>query len=411
MAGKPKSHVPLTWRANPAGLGLVLTTFALLALGVVMVHSAVASVAEPGVWYARRDVRHTAFAAAAVLILVVGWRFDYRRLAGGGWLPIWPAILLGVALVCGALVYVPGLGHEVGHRYRWLRIGPEGYGIGFQPSELIKLSLLIVLAAWLSRRTADVRSFRRTFLPAVALVGLCVAVVVREDLGTAMLIGTTAVAALFLAGVPWYQLLSLVPPVAAGVYFYVVRCEYRWTRITAMLDPWCRENPSAYHARQSLLAIMTGGRFGKGLGQGMLKRGYLPEGPTDFIFSVFCEEWGLVGALLLVGLVLLWMWHARKAAVQAGAPFGRLLAGSLGFLIAFQATLHIAVDLVAAPPTGIGFPFISVGGTRLMAMAAAAALIVSVTAHREAADPARRLSEAADARVARAPSGAGAVST
>jgi len=131
---------------------------------------------------------------------------------------------------------------------------------------------------------------------------------------------------------------------------------------------------------------MTGGYYGRGLGQGMLKRGYLPEGTTDFIFSVFCEEWGLLGAMLLVSLLLLWIWHARKAAIKAEEPFGRMIAGTLGFMIALQALLHIAVDLVAVPPKGLGCPFISAGGTRLVTMSLATALILSVTAHRRADD-------------------------
>jgi cell division protein FtsW len=382
MTRKLASHVPFTWQANSAGLGLMLATLSLLALGVVMVHSAVASVAEPGLWYARRDVRHTIFALGAVLVLLGAWRLDYRRLVGRRRVPILPACLLAAALLCALLVYVPTVGRAVGGKYRWIRIGPAEYGIGFQPSELIKLAVVVFLAGWLTRRATDVRSFRRTFLPAMLLTLVCVGLVVREDLGMAALIGAGAVATMFLAGVPWHYLLTLLPPAAGGFYVFVVRDPERWRRITAMIDPWCTSNPSAYHARQSLLAVMTGGYFGRGLGHGMLKRGYLPEGPTDFIFSVFCEEWGLLGALLLVGLVLMWMWHARRAALRAGDDFGRTLAGSLGFLIAFQAVLHIAVDLVAAPPTGIGCPFVSAGGTRLIATAVATALILSVTAHR-----------------------------
>ena len=382
MSWKTESHLPLSWQANPAGLGLVLTTLALLAMGVVMVHSAVSSVAEPGAMLARRDVRHTLFAAAAVVVLLTLWRLDYRRLVGERRVPLLLAGMLLVALACAPLVYVPGLGHEVGERYRWVRVGLPGMELGFQPSELIKLSVVVFLAGWLTRRATDVRSFRKTFLPAMLLVVLCVGLVIREDFGTGMLIAVGATVTMFLAGVPWYYLLSLLPPAAGGFYMFVVRDAHRWTRIAAMIDPWSSSNPSAYHARQSLLAITTGGYFGKGLGHGMLKRGYLPEGSTDFIFSVFCEEWGLVGAILLVGLVLMWMWHARKAAMRAEDSFGRTLAGSLGFLIAFQAVMHFAVDLVAAPPTGIGCPFISAGGTRLITMAAASGLIVSVTAHR-----------------------------
>ena len=378
----PEPTERLAMRHNGTGQGLALTTLALLGLGVVMVHSAVASVAEPGAWYARLDVRHTMFAVLAAIVMVLAWRADYRRLAGRSRVPVLAAGLLGGALICGLLVFVPGIGRAVSGCYRWIRVGPEKYAIGFQPSELIKLSLVIFLAAWLSRETTKVRSFRRTFLPAGAVIVLCAGLVVTQDFGTAAVIGITAGVTLLLAGVPWYYLVSLVPVAAGGFYAFVVRSPHRWARITAMLDPWSQTNPSAYQPRQSLLAILTGGWLGKGPGRGMIKLGFLPEDSTDFIFSVFCEEWGFVGAMLLMGLVLLWIWFARRSALHACDRFGRLLAGSMGFLIAFQAVLHIAVDVVVAPPTGMGMPFISAGGTALVMMAGATALIVSVSSRR-----------------------------
>jgi cell division protein FtsW len=375
----------MTWRENPTGLGLQLVAMSLLALGVVIVHSAVASVAEPGPWYARRDYRHTAFAIAAALVLLTAWRFNYRILAGKeGKFPVFPAFCMLIAMGLGLLVYLPAVSYSVGGKFRWIRLGPREYGIGFQPSELIEMSMIVFLSAWLSRRGDKIRKFWRTFVPTMLLTLVCVGLIIREDFGTSMLIGISAVTVMFLAGVPFYYLLSLAVPAAGAFYVFVVRDAHRWGRILAMIDPWSSTNAASYQAGQSLLTVMTGGYFGRGLGQGMLKRGYLPEGTTDFIFSVFCEEWGLVGAMMLISLLLLWIWHARKAAVKAEDPFGRMLAGSLGFMIALQALLHIAVDLVAAPPTGIGCPFISAGGTRLLTMSVATALILSVTTHRRA---------------------------
>ncbi len=381
MARK-RTHLPLTWQDNSPGVGLVLATLGLLALGVVMVHSALASVAEPGPWRARRDVWQTIYAAAAAVVLLTFWRLDYRRLVSRRRVPGLLAAAMLLALATGGLVYVPGLGHEVGERLRWVQVRVAGMTLRFQPSELIKLSMVVFLAAWLTRPKTNPRSFLKTFVPACLVIGGCVGMVVREDFGTGMLISVAGIAVLFLAGVPVRYLVGLLAAAGSAFVLLVRQSPYRWARIMAMVDPWDQANRCAYHARQSLLTIITGGYFGKGLGRGMLKRGFLPEGETDFIFSVFCEEWGLVGAVLLVGLVLLWMWHARRAAMRAGDGFGRTLAGSLGFVIAFQAVLHVAVDLVAAPPTGVGCPFISLGGTRLLTMAAATALIVSVSAHR-----------------------------
>jgi len=353
---------------------------------VVMVHSAVATVGQRGAWYARMDIRHMMFAVAAALVLLVLWRVNYRVLFGGGRLPLLAGGVLLISLVCGALVFVPGIGKSVGGDYRWISVGPEKYSIGFQPSELIKLALIVFLAAWLSRKTVEVRSFTKTFLPAALLVGACVGLVVTQDFGTAAIIGISAVVTMLLAGVPWYYLASLIPPAGAGFFLFVMQSARRWGRITAMLDPWAISNPASYQPRQSLIAIGRGGWLGKGPGQGMIKLGFLPEDSTDFIFSVFCEEWGFVGAMLLMGLIVAWILLVRKAAVRASDGFGKLLAGSLGFVIALQAVLHIGVDVVVLPPTGMGMPFVSAGGTALLMLAGATALIVSVAARGTPAD-------------------------
>jgi cell division protein FtsW len=373
-------RIPL--RDNSTGAVMVLTTGSLIALGVVMVHSAVASVAEPGVWYARVDVRHTVFAAAAMLVVLVGWRFDYHRLAAGGRLPWWAAGFLAVAIISAGLVFVPGMGRSVGGCRRWIRVGPNQFGIGFQPSEMLKVCLAIFLAAWLARKDpSELRSFRKTFVPACLVILACVGLTATQDFGASALIGITAGATLLLAGVPLAYLLALIPPAAAGFYALVVRDPDRWGRITAMLDPWS-EAAAAYQPQQSLMAILSGGWFGTGTGFGIRKLGYLPEDSTDFIFSVFCEEWGFLGAVLLVGLLVVWILAARRAAARGGDRFGALLAGALGFMIAFQAVFHVAVVLVAAPPTGMSLPFVSAGGTGLLLMSAACAMIVSVTSRR-----------------------------
>lgn len=374
---------------NAHGKALLLTTLALLALGVVMVHSAVASVTEPGPWYGRVDVRHTIYAIVVVGVLGIFWRVDYHRLASGGRLPAPAAALLAISLICGVLVFVPSIGRAVGGYYRWIRIGPGRYQIQFQPSELIKFSLLIFLAAWLAHKpAADVRSFRKTFLPAALLTGVCVGLVITQDFGTAALIGIAAVVTMFLAGVPWHHLATLAIPAAGGFWALVVNNPRRWSRITVLLeDPLASTADSAYQPQQSLLAILNGGWFGRGVGNGMQKLGFLPEDSTDFIFSVYCEEWGFVGAVLLMGLIALWIYIVYRSALRAEDRLGRLLIGSLGFAIAIQAVLHLAVDLVVAPPTGMGLPFVSAGGTALITMAAATAVIVSVTSRRSSATP------------------------
>ncbi len=365
-------------RSRATSRGLLLTTFGLLALGIVMVNSTIASVTEPPRWYARMDVRHAMFAGLALLVLVVGCRFNYRWLGPGRKFPVLATVVLGVAVICGVLVFVPGVGRAVGGYHRWLRFGPPKFQIGFQPSELIKVCLVVFLAAYLSRKTLNVRSFTRAFLPAVLVTVACLAMIITEDFGTGVLIALSAGVTMLLAGVPWYYLMTLAAPAATGCYFFIVRSGFRLSRIEAMFDPWSRTNPSAYQPRQSLIAIISGGWFGKGPGRGILKFGFLPEDSTDFIFAAFCEEWGFMGAMLLMALVAVWIWFARRSAVHAEDKFGRILAGSLGFVIALQAVMHIAVNLGKMPPTGIALPFVSAGGTSLVILAGAAALIISV---------------------------------
>jgi len=373
--------VTLPLSENSSGSGLIVVTLAMLAVGVVAVYSALAGVLpNTSSWHARSDMRHALFAVVAAIIMCFGWHFRYRWLGGkpSNW-PVAAIAVLLVAMTLAALVYVPGLGYVRNHKLRWLKLGPPPFGI-FQPSELLKIALLIFLAAWFSRERTQARSFFKGFLPAIVITAICLALVVTEDLGTAVIMAVAVWLTMFIAGVRWYALTGLLVTGAGGLWYFVVTDPRRLERITAMMNPWCLDNPSAYQPRQSLLAILTGGWFGKGLGRGIVKQQYLPERSTDFIFASFSEEWGFVGAILLMGLVMMWIWFARKSATNASDRFGFILAGALGTMIAIQMVLHIAVDTVAAPPTGMSFPFVSVGGTALLVTAGAASLIVSVSA-------------------------------
>ena len=385
MARMPVQTNRLRVSDNSSGRALLLATVSLVVMGVVVVYSATATVSDPGAWYARTTVRQMVFALVAIGMLMIGWRVDFRWLKPrDGRRPLRTGMILVVAMIAALLVFVPGIGRSVGGYHRWIRVGPTQYGIGLQPSELIKLALPIFLAAWLTRKSVDIKSFRNVFIPAIGLIGLCVALVVTQDLGTAVVIAVSAGATLLLVGVPWAYLLSVVPLAGGAFYALVVCSPHRWARITAMFDVWSTSNPSAYQPRQSLLAILTGGWFGKGAGYGTVKLGYLPEDSTDFVFSALCEEWGFVGGAAMLALWALWMWWAWRIASRSADRFGRVLAGAMGFTIAMQAALHVGIDTVVLPPTGMSLPFVSAGGTSLLLMAAATVLIVSVSAHPKA---------------------------
>ena len=390
MARNDDEFVTLSLAENTSGSGLIVVTLAMLGVGVVAVYSALSGVLPSTVaWYERSDTRHTLFAIGSALIICFGWRFRYRWLGGKSskW-PVTAAVVLVIAMILVALVHVPGLGYMRNGKLRWLRLFPSPFGI-FQPSEILKIALLIFLAAWYSHERTPARSFLKGFLPTVLVTGVCLAMVVTQDLGTAVIMAVAVWLTMFLSGVRWYALLGLIISGAGGFCYFVLIDAKRLERITAMINPWCLTNPSAYQPRQSLLAILTGGWFGKGLGRGIIKQQYLPERSTDFIFASFSEEWGLVGAALLMGMIIMWIWFARRSATNASDRFGFILAGAMGAMIAIQMVLHVAVDTVAVPPTGMSFPFVSVGGTALLVTAGAASLIVSVSAasKRELAPP------------------------
>jgi cell division protein FtsW len=354
---------------------------------VVMVYSAMISVAKPGPWYTRSDVRHTIFACLAAGVLMVGWWVDYRILdRGKGAVPKVAMVLLIASMIFGLLVFVPGIGYSKAGYSRWIRFGPPQFKVGFQPSELIKITLVIYLATWLSRAETNVRS-PRTFLIAMAWVAACVGIVFTQDLGTGAIIGLSACATMLIAGVPVLYFVPLVPVGFLAGWAAIRIAPHRWDRIMVMQNVWESTHPAAHQPRQSLLAILTGGWQGKGLGNGELQLGYLPEDTTDFIFSAFCEEWGVIGAVVLLGVLLVWLGRAWQIALEASDRLGQVLAASLGVLIMIQALMHVAVDTVVLPPTGMSLPFVSAGGTSLVLLGGAAAIIVSISARKAVKDP------------------------
>jgi len=404
MKAQPPQPERLPLTRNATGTSILTLTLALLALGVVMVPSAVAGLREVDAhWWSRVSYRHIVFAVAAAAVLLTFWRFDYRRLASrsfrlplAGAVPVPALTLLLIAVGLGVAVLVPGVGHKVGDYARWLRVNLGGAEVSIQPSEFVKIALVVFLAAWLTHPGTKPRS-GWTFLAAGLVTGACVGVIATQDFGTAAVVGVSAAVTMVLAGVPWFYLGAFIPPAAAAFWLLVVNVPYRMSRLDAMMDPW-----GTYHTKQALLAIISGGWWGKGLGYGTLKQGFLPERSTDYIFSTLCEELGWFGGGLLLLLLAVWAFQVRRAALRAPDRFGLALAGGLGFVIAAQSLFHIAVNLAAyVPPKGIGLPFVSAGGTSMIIMAASVAMIVSVTSWRRSPEDQLRSGSTANAIAAK----------
>lgn len=288
-------------------------------------------------------------------------RFDYHRFAR-------PAVYRFLVLVTIALLMLvlgTGLGHEAGGAQRWLRL--PGTTFGFQPSELAKMVLVILLAVKLTANQGEITSFTRGFLPAIGLMVVFASLVLFEDdLGNPVVMGAAAFTMIFMAGTRWiFVILSVIMGVA-GVAAVALTTPYRVQRLIAFSDPWQYAQTNAWQLIQSLAAFARGGVAGQGIGGSEQKLFYLPAAHTDFIFAVWGEEAGLAGTLLVVTLFAVFLLVALRVANCAPDLFGTLLAAGIATLISVQAAFNMGVTTGLLPTKGLTLPFISYGGSALM---------------------------------------------
>lgn len=338
---------------------------------------------RPTHWYwTPSGIKQFGYAVTAMITFVLLGRFDYAKLTRGAmWRNpvVWAVIVAGVS--CAA-VLVPGIGREMNGARRWISLGVTQ----FQPSEVGKWALVVFLAYFISQRKVRLERFWTGFVPTLVPVGLIALLIVIQDFGTAALIGLCSVAIL-LAGRAkvWHLSVAALPGLTAAVWF-ITHKSYRMKRMTAFLDPYADPQGQGYHMIQSLLSFSTGGVFGRGLGNGIQKLGYLPEDTTDFIFAVICEELGLFGACLTVALYLGIIYVTFQIVHQTRDGFGRLLAFGIGAMIGTQALINIAVATVSVPTKGLSLPLISAGGTGLIITCGALGLLLSIARHHHDAE-------------------------
>jgi cell division protein FtsW len=398
------------------GHGVTLSVLALLLVGVVMVNSVwlARSVGESAAALSGEPAadpitaasllwgRPTLYAIFAMLALAVGASLPMRLFEDAEGRPrVWPIAAVGlVTSLLLAAVYLPGVGREVNGAHRWIEIGP----LTLQPSELAKWAMPLFLAWWCVRPGTDLSTLRRGFLPAIAVVFAVGAIVGIEDLGTAVLIVGVSGLVLLAAGVRWRHVLLLVPVGAAAVVGAIIQSPYRVKRLLAWQDPFADPQGIGYHVIQSLSAISGGGLAGRGLGQGVQKFGYLPEGTTDFIFAIICEELGLAGAAVVVGLIVGLLWCGisiiapRGEAAAVPTRFQRLLGLAILLTIGLQALINVTVVTGLAPTKGIALPFVSSGGTGWVLTAFSVGLLLAIErdAIRRAAPASSTLAEEHD---------------
>lgn len=289
--------------------------------------------------------------------------FDYHRLQ-----KLSPFLFL-LSLVLLLLVFVPGLGFAAGGAHRWLKIA----GITAQPAEIIKLSSVIFFASFFQQR---VRSL--PFLLILGLIGVIVGLL-QKDLGSAVVFFMISFGVYFAAGAPIIHFLTLSLVGVAGFIGFIATSAYRKQRVMAFLDPFTDPQGFSYHISQVLIALGSGGLFGVGVGQSRQKFAYIPEVTTDSIFSIVGEEFGFLGGITLIALIGFVVLRGIAIAQSAPDNFGRLLAIGLTLWIGSQAAVNLAAMVSLIPLTGVPLPFISYGGSALLANLVAVGILLNIS--------------------------------
>jgi cell division protein FtsW len=352
---------------------LITATLCLLALGAVMVYSSssAATVLQgrgSGAGYLVKFVLYGALGLVAMRYLARNGLARLQTLVGP---------LLAVSFVLVLAVHIPHVGVSVNGAKRWLGAGP----LQFQPSELLKIALVLYGAALLARRPARVNDLRDLAKPLLTVVGAaCLLVATQPDIGTAMIIAFTCCALLVAVGIPRRNLAIVLGCAFAVVALYALARPYARARLTSFLNPWAHASGSGFQAVQGQIAIGSGGLFGVGPGQSVQKIFYLPEAHTDFILAVIGEELGVIGISAVLFLYGLIAYAGLRAAKAARSLHSALIAVGMTSLIVSQALLNVFAVLGLAPLTGVPLPLVSYGSSSMIVTLAAMGLLLNVAA-------------------------------
>lgn len=351
---------------------ILIITLALTCLGVVMVFSASAVMADKryhdGFYFLKRQ---GGFALLGLLVMFVTMRFDYRQ-----WKTL-SVYALGLSLLLLLAVLIPGIGGTAGGSSRWIKLF---FGLRFQPSELAKIALIMFMAFSLDRKQDKVKELGKGFLPYMAVLMILIALLLKQpDLGSAVTLCLVAFTMLFAAGTRSSHILAVILISLPIFYKLVMDVDYRRQRIMAFLDPWQDPLHGGYQIIQSLLAFGKGGLSGVGLGNGMQKLFYLPEAHTDFILAVIGEEFGFLGVVIVIGMFFLLVQRAFCIALAAQDTFGRFLALGIAALFGIQATFNMGVVTGLLPTKGLALPFLSYGGSSLLVSLFSVGILLNIS--------------------------------
>jgi len=363
-------------RASSFDQGLVWSSILLAALGLVMVYSASVAMAEAEKFTGYRPgyflVRHSVYLAIGLALATAFFRVPvWLWQKSAPWL-----FMLGTAVLVAVLI--PGIGREVNGSRRWI---PVGFGT-FQPSEVMKLLVVLYAADYTVRKAAFMDDFRKGFLPMFGVMTLIAALLLREpDFGALVVVTAIAMAVLFLGGLNWRLFAGLALLLAFAFGALIVSSPYRLQRILGFMDPWSDAFGKGYQLSHSLIAFGRGEWLGVGLGASVEKLFYLPEAHTDFLLAVIAEELGFAGVATVIVLFLFLVQRAFAVGRQAASLeryFAALVAQGIGVWLGVQAFINMGVNMGLLPTKGLTLPLLSFGGTGIVVNCVALAILLRI---------------------------------
>lgn len=368
-SGKAQTNRLATDAPSRIYYGIVAVVTVLVVFGLIMVlsSSSIVSINNGGsAWYMFR--KQLAWSVCGFFALLVTYRMPYH---------IWHRLVryvLAAAVVLMLLPFSP-IGVTINGARAWAEIGP----VRFQPSEILKVAVLLYCASVLGRRRKEIENVQRTFVPIVTVWFVAVALcMIQKDFGAAIVFTCVILSTMFIAGTPMRLIGTIGALTALGSVVAISASSRMQQRFLSFLDLEGNKGHSAYQVWQSILSISNGGVSGVGAGRGTGKWGYVPLAHSDFIFAIVAEEFGLIGSTMVIGLFLALALLGIQVALRARDPFGAVLAGGITTWLCIQATINIGGVIGALPVTGLTLPFISYGGSSLFMVMAASGLLLNV---------------------------------
>ncbi|MEA1936244.1 MAG: putative lipid II flippase FtsW [Thermodesulfobacteriota bacterium] len=353
---------------------LLLVTLLLVTAGTVMIYSSSSVIAVErfgdGYYFLKKQMLFVVLGLGVMIILSRIPYYYLRKVA-------YFSILFSVVLL--SLLLIRGFGTRVGGATRWLDLGV----FSFQVTELVKVSLVLFLAHFLTRKEKHIREFSRGFLPPLTITFIIIGLILLQpDFGTAAIMAMILISMLYLAGSRILHLTGFAALLIPAGFVLVVQKGYRVERLISFLDPWKDPTNSGFQIIQSFLSFGSGGMLGVGLGNSMQKLFYLPEPHTDFILSVIAEESGFIGVTIIILLFVIFVLRGFMISYKAPDLFGTLLASGLTIIIALEAFVNMAAVMGLIPTKGLVLPFLSYGGTSLIMSLATVGVLLNISSYR-----------------------------